>query len=100
REAAVGGADLGDVLAVDRDGAGSGAVEAGDKAEKGGLAAAGGADEDDELAVGDLERDVVDDLGRAEGFRDSGKGNAGHRGHLSRCEQRRVFAREIMVKSL
>ena len=62
-EAAVGGADLRDVAAVDGDGAGGRAVEAGDQAQERGLAAAGGADEDDELAVGDVEGDVADDLG-------------------------------------
>ena len=84
REAAVGGADLGDVRAVDGDGAGGRAVEAGDEAEQGGLAAAGGADEDDELAVGDLERDVADDLGGAEGSGDVAEGDAGHQRRAAR----------------
>ena len=51
---------LGDVLAVDRDVAGGGGVEAGDQVEQGGLAGAGAADQGDELAAGDLERDVAD----------------------------------------
>ena len=67
-EAAVGGAGLGDVAAVDGDAAGGGAVEAGDEAQQRGLAAAGGADEDHELAVRDVEGDVADDLGGAEGL--------------------------------
>jgi hypothetical protein len=34
--------------------------EAGEHAQRGGLAATGGADEDEELAVGDLEVELVD----------------------------------------
>src|SRR5262245_10286040 len=42
------------------DGAGVGSDEAGDQAQGGGLAAAGGAEQGDELVVGDVEREVVD----------------------------------------
>ena len=45
-------------------------LEAGDDAQQRGLAAAGGADEDDELAVRDVEVDAVDDVDGAEGLLD------------------------------
>ncbi len=51
REAALRGPDVGRVLAVDQDLAGGDVLEAGDQAQQRGLAAAGGADEDDEFAV-------------------------------------------------
>ena len=59
---------VGDVAAVDEDRAAGGVLEAGDQPEQRGLAAAGGADEDDELAVLDVEVDVRDDVDVAEGL--------------------------------
>ena len=47
-------------LAVDQDFAAVGRVEPGDQVEQGALAAAGGPDERDEFAVGDIERDIVE----------------------------------------
>ena len=64
-DVAVAGLELVDHPAADRDLAGGDRLEAGDHAQQRGLAAAGGADEDDELAVGDVEVDAVDDLGSA-----------------------------------
>ena len=46
-------------------------LEPGDHAQQRGLAAAGRADEDHELAVVDLEVDAVDDLDRAEALDDA-----------------------------
>ena len=51
---------LGDVDAADRDVAVRDVLEAGDHAQQRRLAAAGRADEDAELALGDLERELVD----------------------------------------
>ena len=65
-EAALRRADLGDVLAVDENLARGHVLEAGDEPQEGRLAAAGGADEDDELAVLDVEIDAVDDADGAE----------------------------------
>jgi type 1 glutamine amidotransferase len=52
--------DAVDDAVADADGAGGDVLEAGDHAQGGALAAAGGADEDDELAIVDLQGDVVD----------------------------------------
>ena len=79
---------------ADEDAAGADGLEAGDQPQEGGLAATRGADEDHELAVGDVEADVVHrgDV-RSEHLRDafqtdavavapgSGRGLAG----VSRC---------------
>ncbi len=54
-------------LAVDEDGAGGGVVEAGDEGDEGGFAGAGGADDGEGGAGGDVEVDVVEDLGAAGG---------------------------------
>ena len=45
-------------------------LQPGDHAQQRGLAAAGGADQHDELAVGDRDVDAVDDLGGPEGLLD------------------------------
>ena len=50
----------GNVLTVSEDGAGSGPVEAGDEIQERGFAGAGGAEEGEEFAVGDREREFVD----------------------------------------
>ncbi len=70
REAALGGVDLVDQLAVDEDLAVAHLLEPGDHPQQGRLAAAGRADEDHELAVLDLEVDAVDHLGVAEALDD------------------------------
>ena len=57
-------------LAADQQLAGGDLLQPGDHAQQGGLAAAGRADEDDQLAVLDGERDVADGLDPAEGFGD------------------------------
>ena len=69
-ELALGRRHLGHVCAVDEDVAAADLLEAGDHPEQRRLAAAGGADEDDELAVVDLEVDAVDHLGGAEALHD------------------------------
>ena len=63
---AVGGVKVLHRLAVDQDVAGVDVLEAGDGAQRRGLAAARGAEEDDELAVLHREVDVLDDVQRAE----------------------------------
>ena len=91
-----------DVAAVDGDGAGGRAVEAGDEAQERGLAAAGGADEDHELAVLDVERDVADDLGVAEGLGDVREGDAGHQSGPAAGRQRseRLCAPGVVLPGL
>ncbi len=59
---------VGRLDAVDVDAPGVGHVEARDEAQDGALAAAARAEERDELAVGDLERDVVDGAVRPKGL--------------------------------
>jgi len=54
------GGKRGDVPAVGEDGAGGGAVEAGDEIEERGFAGAGGAEEGEEFVVGDGEGEFVD----------------------------------------
>ena len=66
-------------LAVEPDLAGARLLQPGDDAQQRRLAAAGRADEDDELAVRDVEVDVVEHLDRAEGFRDAAEAEVGHR---------------------
>ena len=83
REAALGFRDAVDAAALDQDVAGSRVVEAGDQAQQGGFAAAGGSDEDDELAIGDLQVDAVDHGHLAEGFADAGELEGRCCGHLS-----------------
>ena len=56
------GRDVVDDVAADPDLAAGDLLEAGDHAQRGRLAAAGGADEDDEFVVGDLEVDAADGL--------------------------------------
>ncbi|OEI67478.1 phenol hydroxylase [Curtobacterium sp. ER1/6] len=60
RDVAVLRRDVGDVALADADGAGVDLFEAGEHAQGGGLAAARGADEDEELAVGDVQVEGVD----------------------------------------
>ena len=67
-EAAVARLEVVDHLAVDADFAGGRVLEAGDHAQRRGLAAAGRADKDDELAVLDGEGEVLHRLHRAEGL--------------------------------
>ena len=69
--AALGRVEIGDVLAADEDLAGGRLLETRDGAQQRGLAAAGRPDEDDELAVLDVEVDIVDHLYRAKTFVDA-----------------------------
>ena len=63
-------------LSVDLDPAFLRRFQAGDAAQRGGLAAAGGAEQGDQLAVGDLEADMVDDGLVAEALDQSFDGDA------------------------
>ena len=67
-----------DHLAVDLQRPGGDVLEPGDEAEKGRLAAARRADEDDELAGLDVEIDALDDVDRAEGLLDPRQLKLGH----------------------
>ena len=86
RDVAVPRREIGHVAPADRDRAAGHLLEPGDHAQQRRLPAAGGPDESDELAVRDLERDVVegddiagedlgdvleDDLGHGEGYTDT-----------------------------
>ena len=67
RDVAVLRRDVGDIAIADQDVAGVDLFEAGEHAQRGGLSAAGGADENQELAIGDLEVELVDGGARAPG---------------------------------
>ena len=60
-DAALARRDVRDVVAVQRDAAVIDAGQPGDRAQQRALAAAAGAEQHEELALADLERDVVDD---------------------------------------
>ncbi|MCY1227101.1 hypothetical protein D9M72_393610 [compost metagenome] len=77
-EAAVGGRHGVDDLAVDGKLAARRPVETGDHAQQRGLAAARRADEDDELAVPNLQVDVMDDVDGAERLGHIGKLDVAH----------------------
>ena len=64
--------------AADQDVARGDVLEAGEHAEQGGLATAGGADEDDELTLVDVDRDPVQDLDGAEGLPQVADGDRRH----------------------
>ena len=70
-----------DRLAEDLDVAGGRLLEAGDQAQAGGLARAGGAEHGEELARRDVEIDAVDRAHGAEVARDARKETAGVSGH-------------------
>jgi hypothetical protein len=59
------------ILAIDRDAAGIGLHEAGDRAQQGGLATTAGAEQHDEFALLDVQLDVVQRLERPEAFTDA-----------------------------
>ena len=69
----------GDVALAEPHAAGGRLDEAGDDAQGRGLAAAGGAEQHQELAVGDVERNVVDGLEVAVALGDAGQLQARHR---------------------
>ncbi|ENN87522.1 hypothetical protein RHSP_44117 [Rhizobium freirei PRF 81] len=77
-KAAVGRLQIGAVLSVDHDLPAGDVFEAGDQAQKRGLAAAGRADEHHELTIIDLEVDGRDDLGFAEDLGNLSENNATH----------------------
>ena len=60
RDVAVLRRNVGDVAVADQDAAVVDLFEAGEHAQRGGLSATGGADEDEEFAVGDVEVELVD----------------------------------------
>jgi hypothetical protein len=67
-----------DDLPADGDLAGIRILQSGDDAQQGGLAAAGGPDEDHELAIRDVEIDALQNLGRPKRFANAAKGDVGH----------------------
>ena len=64
-DVALGGAQRGDVLSVDEDGAGGGRLQPGDHAQRGGLAATRGAEDGGQRALGNLQVDALDHQGGA-----------------------------------
>jgi hypothetical protein len=64
-------------LAVDEDLALGRELEAGEHAQQGGLAAAGGTEQREEFAAPDLERDIVDGAHRTEVLGDAAQGDEG-----------------------
>src|SRR3546814_12827526 len=72
-KAAVGGAHVVDPPAIDLDIAAGHLFEPGDDPQQGRLAAAGWADEDDKLAIADVEIDPVQHIDDAEGFLELGE---------------------------
>ena len=72
------GIELVDDTAIDGDLAGGDVLQPGDHAQQRALAAARGADEDDELAVGDFEVDAMHDLDLAERLFHAAKAEARH----------------------
>ena len=77
-DAPLGGRQLVDSPPADGKLPGPDRLQPGDDAQQRGLAAAGGTDEDAELAVLHLQIDVVQDLDGAEGFGDAAQGDVGH----------------------
>ena len=69
----------GDLVAIQPDAAPGGPVEPADAVEDGGLAGAVGADDAEDLAIGDVEADVVDGGEAAEATGDVGAGDGVHR---------------------
>ena len=76
-------------LAVHFDGAGAGLIQAGDQAQQRGLAAAGAAEDGDDLALGDADIDVAQGFGAiGVGFADGSDGELGHsRSLLVSCQR-------------
>ena len=72
RDVAVFRRDVGDIAVADEDAARVDLFEAGQHAQRRGLSAAGGADENQELAIGDLEVQLVDRGARAAGVQAGG----------------------------
>ena len=68
RHASIGGGQVGDILAPDQDAPGAGAFQPGDQAQGGGLAAARGAQQGDQRAGGDVEREWLERHDIAEGL--------------------------------
>ena len=82
-DVAIRGIELVDDRAADRDLARRDVLQAGDHAQQRALAAARGADEDDELAVGDVEVDAVHDRDLAIRLADPVETDPGHCSRLS-----------------
>ncbi len=74
------GRETGDVGVVEEDPSGIGELEAGDESERGGLATAGGTDEEVMRARGDVDGEVLHRMDGAETFADSLKSDARHDG--------------------
>jgi len=74
------GWESGDVGVVEEDPTGIGGFEAGDEAERGGLATAGGTDEEMMRARGDVDGEVLHRMDGAEAFADSLESDARHDG--------------------
>ena len=86
------GAHVVDVAAVDADLAAGDVLEAGDHAQQRGLAAAGRADEDDELAMLDGQVDALDDLDRAIALANALEFETGHVRFSASAAARRLLS--------
>ncbi len=78
-DTALGRADIGHVLAADRQPAFGNSFQAGNHPQKRGLAAAGRADKNTELAIGNIEIDALDDIDGAKAFLDGAQADVAHR---------------------
>jgi hypothetical protein len=79
RDGALRGRQLADVLAADQDAAGARLFEAGDQAQRGRFAAAGGAEQHQQAAFIGRQRNLVDRRGRPPRFAHAIEQNAAHR---------------------
>jgi hypothetical protein len=79
------GRQVGDVLVVEQDPAGRRLDEAGDHAQRRRLAAARRPEQGQELAIGDVDADVVDGCRRAEALRDRVEVDDRHQRSVTGC---------------
>ena len=77
-DVALGGLQVVDPPLADMDVAGGRRLQPGDDPQQGGLAAARRPEDDEKLAVGDLDRDLLQDLDAAEALDDVGDGDLSH----------------------
>ncbi len=79
-DATLGRGHMRHILAADPHLAGRHGLKPGDEAKQGRLSATGGADEDDQFPVIDLEVDALDDVDGSKGFCDACQFDFGHSG--------------------
>ncbi len=84
-DVAVAGLEAGDLAIAEADLAAGDLLEAGEQAQEGRLAAAAGADQDREGAVGDGDVDALEHLRGAEALDDTAAGDGDHGGYFTSC---------------